>query len=75
MILNFIKERNREVSTSDLFDDIMRQFGPKLNDRCSDVVFSDETKVEIDQNNDINYAHDDDIIFCCNEEDLKSNCV
>lgn len=41
-ILNFIKERNREVSTSDLFDDIMRQFGPKLNDRCSDVVFSDE---------------------------------
>lgn len=30
---------------------------------------------EVDEDNDIDYAHDDDIIFCCNEENLKSNCV
>lgn len=41
-ILGFIKEREREVTTSDLFEEIMRQFGTKLKDKCSDVVFSDE---------------------------------
>lgn len=41
-LLRFIKERNREVRTSDLFDEVLRQFGTKLKDKCSDVVFSDE---------------------------------
>lgn len=41
-LLGFIKERGREVRTSDLFDEIMRQFETKLKDNCRDVVFSDE---------------------------------
>lgn len=41
-LLVFIKERGREVRTSDLFDEIMRKFETKLKDKCRDVVFSDE---------------------------------
>lgn len=41
-LLCFIKDREREVRTSDLFDEIMRQFSSKLEDMCRDVPFSDE---------------------------------
>lgn len=40
-----------------------------------DIAICELCQLELDEDDDINYAHDDDIIFCCNEEDLKSNCV
>ena len=45
-LLSFIKEREREVRTSDIFDVIMKQFSSKLKDMCSDIPFSDEMFIE-----------------------------
>ena len=35
-ILKFISEREREVRTSDLFDEIMKQFASELKNKCSE---------------------------------------
>lgn len=42
-VLDFIKEKKREVRKSDLFDEIMRQFASELKNKCSnDNPFADE---------------------------------
>ncbi|MCR5197531.1 MAG: hypothetical protein K6D55_01940 [Prevotella sp.] len=42
-VLDFIKEKRREVRKSDLFDEIMRQFASELKNKCSnDNPFADE---------------------------------
>jgi len=38
-----------------------------------DIAISELRQLKLDNDDDIEYAHDDDIIFCCNEENLKSN--
>lgn len=46
-LLGFIREREREVRKSDLFDEIMRQFAPELKNKCSNNnPFADEMFVE-----------------------------
>ena len=38
-----------------------------------DIDICELCQLELDENDDIDYAHDGDIIFCNNEENLKSN--
>lgn len=45
-ILKFISEREREVRTCDLTEEIMRQYGSELKDKCNDTPFADEVFVE-----------------------------
>ncbi len=37
-----------------------------------DIAICELCQLELDEDDDIDYTHDD-IIFCCNEENLKSN--
>jgi len=45
-ILKFILGREREVRTSDLFEEIMKQFGSELKNKCDDNPFADEMFAE-----------------------------
>ena len=46
-LLGFIREREREVIKSDLFDEIMRQFASELKNKCSNNnPFADEMFAE-----------------------------
>ena len=47
---------------------------PKVNRMAPrDIAICELCQLELDENDDIDYAHDGDIIFCNNEENLKSN--
>ena len=45
-ILSFISKREREVRKSDLFDSLAKTFSVELQEKCKDVVHSDEMFIE-----------------------------
>lgn len=41
----------------------------------SDIAHSELNQLELDEDDSIDYAHDNDITLCCNEENLRKNAV